>query len=303
MVSSEMLTHVRLGAACCFVAGALFTSHIALAASAIDELDTYRYALELNNSPKICAHMGEVFSTHFKQPWDYRAARESGKKAELLPGVSLDERQTLATRFSLYPTAPEFEAIKWREGRAYVTADSKTLVPVLVASIDMDGDGKEETVVKHQFMRSVRPAAKSVPGGNDQLLVLATKSSSLVQPLSIDDLRKKVGDVEPRTLAYFTLRYTDADRPKQLDRDNELMSARLIRPFVYEQQTYLSVYVQWAADDPNQRKEWMWVMKYRGGGARRDSSRGDGSFQSGWQAAAVEKLCRFRMNGTPSRGN
>jgi hypothetical protein len=95
------------------------------------------------------------------------------------------------------------------------------------------------------------------------------------------------GQKYPAQISDTTLRYTDGDRPSSLSAQSQHMGARSIRPFLFDGKTYLSVYVPWAVTSAKQRREWMWVLQYHGGG--RNLGKGK------WEPASVDKLCRFRM--------
>jgi hypothetical protein len=182
--------------------------------------------------------------------------------------------------YSATPSSSEFGAIKWQESRSFFSGSSSPQAAALVAEFDIDNDGTREVVVKSQFMRSVAPAA-----GSDQLWVLRRKAVDPAKPIDMNRIFAKAREDGTRQISNVTLHYTEKDRPAEIS--SERMAASLIRPFVLGGKTYLAAYVPWAVDDPRQRREWMWVMAYRGGGG----SLGPGK----WEPAKVDKLCRFRM--------
>ena len=259
-----------------------------LAASAIDHFDAYRYKLAINKHKQLCAYMQRVYSQVFRQPWDYRDRSLS----DAFPRLSYVVPDPLVERDMLYsqhPSTPEFERIPWREGRAYFGDDLKNLGPVLIAEFDIDNDGRGDLVIKHGFMKSPCPGGGSCPGGEDHIAVLRPGTIDTGGPLNRTAIiRQYVGEAATGSvLSYDTLRYTANDAPP-VRGAGERMSARNIRPFVFEGKTYLSVYDAWAVEYPKRRREWMWVIEYRGGGVKNPVT-GD------WEPAQTQNLCRFDM--------
>lgn len=249
----------------------------AAAAQGISESDSYRYQLEVNADAKLCRQMERVYNADFKRPWDRKAKRTAfGRVA----GTKKDDALEAQLVYSAGPSSAEFAAVKWLEGRSYYAGSSSPQAATLVAEVDIDNDNTRDVVVKTQFKRSVQTA-----GGLDQLWVFRRKAADPAKPLEMNRVSGKAREDGTRQISSVTLHYTDKDRPAEVS--GERMGAALIRPFAASGKTYLSVYVPWAVDDPKERREWMWVMAYRGGG----SSLGPGK----WEAAKVDKLCRFRM--------
>jgi hypothetical protein len=232
----------------------------AAAAHAIDERDSYRYQLELNGDAKLCGQMDKAFNSAFRRPWQ----RPKGKAADWV--------------YSTQPSSGEFSALKWREGRSFFSGSSSPQAATLLAEFDIDNNGTRDLVVKTQFMKS--PAA-----GTEQIWVLSPKAFDAAKPVDMNRVFGKAREDGTRQISNVTLHYTDKDRPAGIS--GERMGASLIRPFVAGGKSYLAAYVPWAVDDPAKRREWMWVMAYRGGG----NSSGPGK----WEPAKVDKLCRFRM--------
>jgi hypothetical protein len=247
-------------------------------AHAISEADRYRYQLELNADAKLCGQMDRLYNGAFKQPWERAKAKPTAFPRA--PGVARDAALEAQLLYSATPTSSEFSAIKWQESRSFFSGSSSPQAAALVAEFDIDNDGTREIVVKSQFMRSVAPAA-----GSDQLWVLRRKAVDPAKPIDMNRVFAKAREDGTRQISNVTLHYTEKDRPAEISGGR--MAASLIRPFVLGGKTYLAAYVPWAVDDPRQRREWMWVMAYRGGGA----SLGAGK----WEPAKVDKLCRFRM--------
>ena len=236
-----------------------------------DEYNKYKYRLETGQSTKVCRHMNRVYNRDFRQPW--------GNPTEIpvrtptfprLPGVEYDERMARELRYSAFPTNAEFDAIQWREGRYMRDEEGKRLSPLLIADLDIDNDSHQDAVVKRSFMHGFWPGGHGAPGGEDQLFVFDRDQLDLSRSMTPDHFYGRKGERRPARIAYDTLG----------------LSARSIRPFVYDGATYLSVYEQCAVDDPKERRETMWVLKYRGGGEQ---------LARGWEPVRADRVCRFRM--------
>jgi hypothetical protein len=216
--------------------------------------------------------MEAVYNREFRQPWE----RYTGGRPELLPefpklpGVTYDKRIALDLRYSAFPTSPEFDAIQWREGRGIWDEEGKRVQPFLVADFDIDNDGRPDRVVKSGFMLSFWPAGRA-PGGEDELWIFDEGQLDLTQTVILSAFYKNVGQRRPARVAYDTLG----------------LSVRSIRPFIHNGITYLSVYEQWAPNDPKRWRETMWVLKYRSGGG----NLGGGN----WEPVKVDRVCHFRM--------
>jgi hypothetical protein len=249
-----------------------------LAAQPISETDVYRYELEMNADAKLCGQMAKVYNSAFRQPWQRGKAKAAAFAR--IKGVARSEALEPQLFYSAHPSSAEFAAVKWQEGRSFYSGSSSPQAATLVAEFDIDNDGTRDVVVKTQFMRSAVAAA-----GSDQLWVLRRKSADPSKPLDMNRVFGKAKEEGVRQISSVTLHYTDKDRPAEIS--GERMAASLIRPVVVNGKAYLAVYVPWAVDDPKQRREWMWLMAYRGGGG----SLGPGK----WEPAKVDKLCRFRM--------
>jgi hypothetical protein len=255
----------------------------------ISNFDVYRYSLEFNKDAKVCQHMERVYNEHFRDPWDYRD-RPTLNAFPLLENVEPNPVLAGRLRYSKYPSSPEFDAIDWREGRSFFREAPDKLAPTLVAIVDIDNDGEKDLVIKTQFMLSPRPGGGGSPGGEDAIFVLPVGAIDLRLLLEKNKMFRLTDELTPSLLSYMTLHYSNEDRPKELGKDHNRMWATLIRPFVLDGKTYLSVYVPWAVQDAKRRREWTWVMRYVAGG--RNLGKGE------WEAARVEKICRFRMTVT-----
>ena len=235
---------------------------------------TYRYRLESGKQVRVCQHMARIYASQFANPWEFTLERPPGPSYPPLPRATgkITSGQLVGVLLSRYPASPEFEAINWQVGRYLANApELKGPQPILLARFDIDNDGKDDVVAKVGFMFSPEPAGQGAPGGNDGLFVFNENEVPWDRPLTPTDLYGHAGSTRPSMISAMTMH----------------MSARSIRPFIYDGQTYLSVYEAENYFDEKQRKEQMWVMKYKGGG----ENLGGGH----WRPLNVEKICRFRM--------
>ena len=232
------------------------------------EDDSYRYMLQEGKEHKVCQHMHAVYNEHFRRPWDFRHLPITTPPFPRLSGVAYDERKALDLIFSAFPSSLEFDAVPWMEGRA-----ARRISPTLIAELDIDNDGKPETVIKTSFMLGYSPAHNSAPGGEDTIWIVDKEHVNLSEPLADIDLYKSVGE----------------QRPARLAADTFGMPVRSIRPFRLDGVTYLGVYEQEVSREGKRwrTRETMWVMKYRQGGW----NKGGGN----WEPVQAARLCRFRM--------
>ena len=239
---------------------------------------TYRFQLQSGKRAPVCEHMAKVYTTSFRNTWDFTLETPPGPLYPLLSGTKQMEyssSELVALYFSRYPSSREFEAIHWQIGRylddSPMASRTHPVRPMLVARFDVDNDGKEDVVAKVAFMFSPEPAGQGADGGEDELFVFDESQFAWNRPLKSSELLNRPGNSRLSLIAPLTLR----------------MSAREIRPFIYDGQTYLSVYEAENYFDEKRRKEQMWVVKYKGGG----DYLGNGN----WQPLNVERICRFRM--------
>ena len=266
----------------------------------IDYFDTYRYSLEIDRDAKLCAHMQGVYNSAFRQPWDLRERSTIGSVSRF-DYVVPDPLLKHDLFFSLYPNTPEFEQVRWKEGRGYFENSENNARPILVAQFDIDNDGVEDLVIKHGFMLAVCGGGGSCPGGQDHIAVLRPGAVDLDKPVDRGFVIKQFLGTSPKgsSLSYDTLRYQAGEAPKG-SQPGGRMSARIIRPFIFESKAYLSVYDARAVDDPKRRREWMWVLDYKGGGSN-PLTRLPGGGVGDWEPAKTTTLCRFRMIPAPTK--
>ena len=248
------------------------------AATAPTSAQTYRFKLQSGKRTPVCMHMAKVYATSFRDPWDFTLESPPGPLYPSLPGTQKMEyspAELAALYLSRYPSSREFEAIHWEIGRylddSPMASRTHPVRPMLVARFDVDNDGKEDVVAKVAFMFSPEPAGQGADGGVDELFVFDESQFPWNRPLKSSELFGPPGNARPSLIAPLTLQ----------------MSAREIRPFIYDGQTYLSVYEAENYFDEKRRREQMSVIKYKGGG---------GNLGGGhWRPLSVEKICRFRM--------
>jgi hypothetical protein len=200
---------------------AMTAASLALAA----DDDAYHYQLTKNNDPDVCQHMYYVYSNNFKYPF-----RTSGEVADyspggkfalpLLPGVKADGLKSMNMMYSLQPSSPEFDAIKWHEGHDEYDA------AIMVTDVDINNDGKLERVIKHGFMGSYYDSKHP----NDDDIVIFTKNAfdSIKRRVTLEDIFK-VADPNgfPAVLAGWPI---------------NSVHYRILRPFIYKNTIYLSGY-------------------------------------------------------------
>lgn len=181
-------------------------------------------------------------------------------------------------RYSKLPTSPEFEAIKWREGRFLLQGGSPqdiTMQPMLVAELDIDNDGNIDTVIKTGFMFDYTTWGgwDGRDGGVDDIVIYAKGAYDFTGEVTL-----------------HTLNHGQPGWPKARG-----FGGRWVRPFILGGVTYVSKYEDvWPREDglPSRHQQYpteenMHVLKYRGGG----QNLGAGKYTD----MDMEPICRFRM--------
>lgn len=148
-------------------------------------------------------------------------------------------------------------------------------MPVLLARIDVDNDGKKEWVVQTSFMESWFPSACMGSGGEDRLYVVVA------------------GRFDPSNLAQPTPYSALYSHPLPVPLDAHTLlkgNARSVRLFVFDGVTYLNVYGKpnSSCQRPYASKDTLWVLKYSGVKNYPPDGRNI--------SLNVEKICRFRIN-------
>ncbi len=245
----------------------------------------YVFKLEVNNNDKVCKHMQDVYNQYFSRPFaastdpvDYA---DGGRFAlPLLPGVQRDPRLSIKARRSLQPISPEFDMVRWQEGRyrhIYMDQDRGDQ-EMLVARFDIDNDGAVETIIKNSFMEGYLPSRNSMLGGEDSLFIFRAGELDIGVPIQ---------------LKTFYEGQDGHQRPAQIGGYGYPFPYRSIRPFIYEGVSYLSVYSQsWLEEDAGDPylmpdEEYMQVLEYRSGG--------DNLGKGKWSPLKIDTICQFRM--------
>ena len=247
------------------------------------EFDTYRYKLEENNNDKVCLHMAGVYNKFFKKPFntindETEYVKSGGVLPPLFPGAQDDLRSFINMRFSFQPTSPEFDAIKWKVGKQIQPGSEQIPnkypnFPFIAADIDINNDGKIETVIKNEFMSCYIPGCYA--GDSDVLSIFRKGDIDLMKgPIEWDVFFKGENGHPPLAVIY-----------------GPQSSCDLVRPFIYDGVTYLSCYHQkWIKDYMDFRnltpdREYTDILKYQG-----VDDLGDGR-----KPIKAGTVCRFRM--------
>jgi hypothetical protein len=211
----------------------------ARSATAAYEGATFEYRLVFSNDDKVCKHMEKVYNKHFRR-WEFS---DYFKKRLDFQNMTKEERFRFKTRFSFYPTSPEFDAVRWQT-HEYM-AGTKRLRPILVTDLDINNDGEKEIVIKRQHFNGG-------PDSFEELLVYNKGQFDLDTVPSARVLSQgQPGKEKPRVIGWGNM--------------------GIIRPFIFDGQTFLSIYTYYVPPPPNKAEpgippHWMWVKKYRGGG-------------------------------------
>lgn len=249
----------------------------------------YRYKLEMSKDDKVCRHMEKVYKKNFQSPWMYRAdvwgdPDRAKNVFTRLPSVEFNADLAQLMSKARFPSSPEFEAIKWREGRLKLTReklDNKVeeyMLPLLIADFDIDNDGKIDTVIQDGFF-----------GG----MVYGADSFS-VYPAGTVDMKDLVGTsvMKPRDVQGTRVIHGVENIP--------IITWHSLRPFILDGVTYFSGARYESPYDgfkPNHiYKDYMDVLKYiKGSRFMRGSEQPPLEF---------ETICRFRMTEVhqPSKG-
>lgn len=276
-------------------------------AASMQEDQSFTYKLEMSRNDKVCRHMQKVYNKNFRQPWkteplDFEK-KTYGENSEYafprLPGVEHNDRFTFLMRYSKLPTSPEFEAIKWREGRrisppVLSEADCKQEnnrdsvlcksqeSPFLVAEFDINNDGRDEQVVKTSFMSDWAYGNTPIDG----LQILKKKKIDFSRQL-------------PPSMKFGHIPLTHRGKGGELE---IIDSWRHIRPFVLFGKTYLYFQDDISRELNNSNLErlrsYTIVSEYHnddigwGGGLGGTGSRYDFIKDD---LPGIKQICRFRM--------
>jgi hypothetical protein len=197
---------------------------------------TYAYSSEINKDSALCKHMSEVLNSRFRNLWkrDAFSAKDPSRYAAnsryvfpLLPWASHSNQFTFDMSLSKSPSSDEFDAIAWKEGRvttgspsATKTAESEVALPVLIANVDVDNDGSQDTIVKYGFS----PGYDHLASGEGLSAEAIVVWRSQVWQLPADMSLWKLLNSQPATRAPI------------------VYNAAYLRPFIYDHHTYLARY-------------------------------------------------------------
>jgi len=194
---------------------------------------------------------------------------------------------TFDMRYSKIPSSPEFDAIKWKEGRAIIGAPSgadpdkypgaKTELPILVAYFDFDNDGQIDTVVKNGFNRGYSYMSNGKGDGLLEEYLMVFRGQKL----------------EFTNLPSLWAIQNEAPIPQQPVSSN---STTYIRPFIYNVHTYVARYdmdLEKSSDAEDKRpqesiKETMSILDFHFSDAVNKFTH-----KSEWDLTTV---CEYKMN-------
>jgi hypothetical protein len=203
---------------------------------------SYLFDLRIDNHPGLCTHMHKVFNQYFKDMWDVDPlfpttqdkvySSDSRYAFPLLPGTVHDARMTFDMRYSKVPSSPEFDAIVWREGHTVFGGPTggppstyNAPLPYLIAYVDIDNDGKLDTLVKYAFTK-----------GYSNMLARGETSAGFGDALST------LQDIQAEASTSTTI--FDFIHGTKLGSEPITMQLDYLRPFIYEGRAYVASYSQ-----------------------------------------------------------
>lgn len=270
-----------------------------LTGTANAQVELYKYRLEESHDKDLCVHMTKVFNRSFTTPWDrgYDNGLNPSPSVfgtpydqvfERLPGVEYSKQFVFQMLLAKYPSSPEFDAIKWHEGRVYYPDSARPgelrASPMLVTQIDIDNDGKKEWVIKNSFMFKAPSNYVSDAGNTDFS--------------GWDDLRIFPADGLDLTIPLLSKQLTHGQKPGYQPGMLDIQVALQLRPFIYKGRTYLSAYqVVWEDKSISQSKprrfrmypdrEYLNILQVVEGGKNPNNAF--------IETANTETICRIRM--------
>lgn len=210
----------------------------------------YRYELTDGKKLEVCSHMLGVYNKHFRKPWDVTAQKKD------------DAEEFWETRYSKYPTSPEFDAIQWTTHRYKHNSASNT---ALYSEFDIDNDGVQDLVVRVGFFRGS-------PGSWDYIWVFSKGTVDLSQFRTHADFVQRIAPKRKASLGYPAHE----------------------RPFIYRGRTYIHGYVYTprtspgtSASEPFAPPEYLLINEYVGGPAT------DAEEQA--RSKSMKLVCRYKM--------
>jgi hypothetical protein len=236
--------------------------------------------LAFEQDADLCTHFDIVFNQRFAHFWDtepgwsdaaLRSEVERRYSFPTIPGVQPEFEDLLEMRYSRFPSSPEFDAISWTEGRLSPDGPQDgtggaggSSQPILLAHIDIDNDGKLDTVMKIGFSRGYNWLVSKEYAPAEYIWVWRDSEAA---NLTLD----------PRLIAQMPL----TERPALVTPSDYQ------RPFIYHEKTYLARYQLFLRSPGAVESESMSIVELRDGGST------DGS--TGRPVLDEATLCRFSM--------
>lgn len=213
---------------------------------------SYSYELLKGKERAVCQRMLEVYSTGFKKPWSADNLANQPRSLELLQ-----------TRFSRFPTSPEFDSVKWIAHPYEIKGSSNF---ALYSNIDIDNDGTSELVLKLRFFQGS-------PGTRDYLYVFPQGAIDFSEFRTHDDFLSR----------FIEKRITVLEHPVHQ------------RPFIFRKRTYIHRY-QFTPrtfpganpDQPFGAPEYIVISEYRG--PAKPSAK-----QMPKRGGVMREVCKFEM--------
>ncbi len=285
-----------------FVIGILFATSTAQATTTLQTNETlrhaenemYSYKLITSKNAVLCKHMTAVYNERFRHPLERgnKPYSLSGTTPmlfgvrydnmfERLAGVAYDKGITWDILLSKYPSSPEYDAIRWREGRylgGFPGDESRQYRPFLVAEIDIDKDEQVDELIKTNFMtrKTLSEGVGSSYGGEDSLTIFYSGGLDLNR-LDLDAL------FSPNTNTTKSRAY-------------DLQLGQQMRPFLYRGTVYIAAYEQsWAPSKRVSRfpsAEFMNIYRVT-------RQLKDASSDAATGVTSVDEICQIQMHSHP----
>jgi hypothetical protein len=247
----------------------------------------YIYVLKENHDPKVCGRMLDVFNQKFAHLWDYAPVHWTKNSAEYefpaLPGQSPNAESNYRVWYSAFPTSPEFSAINWRRGFAVLggcpigkTCPGEGPELILAAHFDFDNDGSKDTVIKTgTFFQGY----DAMFVAEEHLIVWRGQTLAITETSLLWNL----------------------EHPKDNKLSAIIISGMYLRPFIYQDTTYVARYVPYFTEGHDQEsgpppypsREDMLIERYHFSGLKDDITG-----RPNW---ATNTICDLRMKRLNNR--
>jgi hypothetical protein len=200
---------------------------------------SYRFRMIVDRESTVCARMNTIFNTAFRNMWNAPAfspgddpnyAAGSKYAYPLPPGVPHISEAVFRLRFAKWPTSQEFDAIPWRQIRTAPDAGDTAkifsrdgieyLMRMLIAYVDIDNDGRVDTLIKSGATDDYASIAHSKSlGFSETIYVLGGRKYDWRDRLTLSEFYK----IAPRS-------------------DVNVLEGSFVRPFSYRGKTYVARY-------------------------------------------------------------